>query len=156
MPESRPQNASGSIGKRLETLMFRTTNGAHVGLYQLSGGKLGGRMFGSPVLVLTTTGRKSGKQRKTPLIYFQDGPNFVIVASKGGSPQDPVWWLNLKHTPEAEIQVGAKRMRVRAEQASPEERQRLWPLVTAMYKGYAEYQTKTTREIPVGILRPLT
>ncbi len=155
MSTSSPKNASASISSRLENFMFRTTTRAHIGLYQLSGGKLGGRMFGGPVLLLTTTGRKTGKQRTTPLMYLPDGSDFVIVASKGGAPQDPVWWLNLKHTPEAEIQIGATTMRVRTEEASPEQRQRLWPLVTAMYKGYAEYQTKTTRQIPLGILHPL-
>lgn len=155
MSTSRPQNPSGSISKRLENLMFRTTTRAHITLYQLSGGKLGGTMFGGPVLLLTTTGRKTGKQRTTPLLYLRDGNDFVIVASKGGAPQDPVWWLNLKHNPEAQVRVGSTTMRVRAEQASPEQRERLWPLLVAMYKGYAEYQTKTNRQIPVGILHPL-
>ena len=156
MSASQPNRPSRSIGSRLQNLTFRAVTGIHIALYQLTGGKFGGRMAGAPILLLTTTGRKTGKQRKTPLMYLQDGDDFVIVASKGGAPRDPVWWLNLKHTPEARIQVGARTLRVRAEQASPEQRQRLWPLVTAMYKGYADYQTKTTREIPVGILHPLT
>ena len=106
MSASRPSRASRSIGNRLQDSMFRIISRAHVGLYQLSGGTIGGRMYGAPVLVLTTTGRKTGKQRRTPLMYLRDGNELVIVASKGGAPQDPMWWRNLTQTPEAGVQIG--------------------------------------------------
>ena len=106
------------------------------------------------MLLLTTTGRKSGKPWTKPLLYLPDGETLVIVASKGGAPAHPQWWLNLKHTPVVQVQVGSELRQMRAEEASPEERARLWPLVTALYGGYATYQKKTARQIPLGILRP--
>ena len=133
---------------------MRFFTGVHVFFYRLSGGKLGGRFGKSPVLLLNTTGRKTGRQRTTPLLYLQDGDNLILVASYGGAPKHPVWWLNLQAKPEAEVEIGRKKLRVIARQADAAERERLWPLVVAMYGEYAEYQKKTTREIPVVILHP--
>ncbi len=127
----------------------------HAFFYRLSGGKLGGRFVKSPVLLLNTTGRKTGKQRTHPLLYLRDGDNLVLVASNGGAPSHPIWWLNLQATPQAEVEIGRQKLRVTAQQANPQEHQRIWPLLVNMYPSYAEYQKKTTREIPVVILQPI-
>ena len=125
----------------------------HSVLYRSSNGAIGGRIANSPVLLLTTTGRRSGKQRTVPLLYLRDGGNVVLVASNGGAVRHPTWWLNLQTTPEAWIQVKGIRRRVKAEQASAADKQRLWPRLTAMYPGYKRYQEITDRDIPVVILR---
>jgi deazaflavin-dependent oxidoreductase (nitroreductase family) len=127
----------------------------HVALFRASGGRLGGRFRKiGPVLLLTTTGRKTGKQRTTPLLYVEDGERYVIVASVGGAPKHPAWYLNLVDNPEATIEIGTRTIAVRANTAAPEERARLWELATEMYPGYDRYQAKTTREIPVVVLAP--
>jgi len=126
----------------------------HTFFYRLSGGKMGGRLGRSPILLLITTGRKTGKQRTTPLFYLKDGENLILVASNGGSPTHTTWWLNLQANPQAKAELGSKKLPVTARQADAEERKRLWPLLVAMYAGYAEYQKKTTREIPLVILSP--
>jgi F420H(2)-dependent quinone reductase len=125
----------------------------HSVLYRSSNGVIGGRVANSPVLLLTTTGRRSGKRRTVPLLYLMDGSSVVLVASNGGAVKHPTWWLNLQTTPEAWIQIKGIRRRVKAEQASAAEKQRLWPRLTAMYPGYKRYQEITHRDIPVVILR---
>ncbi len=125
----------------------------NVALYRASGGRLGGRIRGAPVLLLTTTGRKSGKQRTTPLLYLVDGGRYVVVASVGGAPKHPAWYLNLLTNPAAAIEVGRRKLAVTASTAEPEERARLWPLAAQMYPGYDDYQARTSREIPLVILR---
>lgn len=126
----------------------------HTTLFRATGGKFGGSLAGGPVLLLVTTGRKTGRRRTTPLLYLRDGEDYVIVASNGGAAQHPVWWLNLKANPEARIEVGGRTLSVRAEEASPEEKARLWPGLVKMYGGYEGYQRKTDREIPVILLHP--
>ncbi len=126
----------------------------HLFWYRLTGGAIGGSLAGRPVLLLTTTGRKSGRRRTTPLVYLEDGDNMVLVASNGGNPRHPVWWLNLERNPEAEVRVRNEKSRVTAEKAEGEERERLWGLVVEMYSGYEGYQRATNREIPVVVLRP--
>ncbi|MHB2016788.1 MAG: nitroreductase family deazaflavin-dependent oxidoreductase [Candidatus Xenobia bacterium] len=123
-------------------------------LYRLSHGRLGASLAGAPVLLLTVVGRKSGQPRTVPLLYLRDAERYVVVASKGGDPKDPDWWLNLKKTPQATILVGEQELPVTAVQASREEKGRLWPLLVQMYAGYADYQKRTTRDIPVVILTP--
>jgi deazaflavin-dependent oxidoreductase (nitroreductase family) len=124
----------------------------HVHAYRLSGGRIGGSFRGSRVCLVDHVGRKSGKQRTSPLIYARDGDDLVIVASKGGSRNDPMWWLNLKERPETTVQVGSEKRAVRARRATPEEKQRLWPVVVDVYAPYEEYQRKTKRDIPVIVL----
>jgi deazaflavin-dependent oxidoreductase (nitroreductase family) len=127
----------------------------HVALFRATGGRLGGRLRANlPVLLLTTTGRKSGKQRTTPLLYVEDGEQYAIVASVGGAPKHPAWYLNLGDRPEATIQIGTRRIAVSARTATPDERSRLWRLATEMYPGYDAYQARTSREIPVVVLTP--
>jgi F420H(2)-dependent quinone reductase len=127
----------------------------HVALFRASGGRVGGRFSKTaPVLLLTTTGRKSGKRRTTPLLYLEDAGRYVVIASVGGAPQHPAWYLNLRADPEATIRVEGRTLTVRAETAPPSERERLWARAVEMYAGYDGYQAKTSREIPVVILTP--
>jgi deazaflavin-dependent oxidoreductase (nitroreductase family) len=107
-----------------------------------------------PVLLLTTTGRRSGKARTTPLTFFRDGADLVVIASNGGADRPPDWWLNLQQTPRAVVQIGTDRLVVTARAASEQERERLWVVITATYAGYARYQERTTRRIPVVLLTP--
>lgn len=109
-------------------------------------------MLNCPVLLLTTTGRKSGKQHTVPLLYLADGTNLVLVASNGGAAKHPAWWLNLQAHPDVKIEIMSKRIVVTAKNATPEEKQRLWPLVTTMYSGYSGYQAITDRDIPLVLL----
>jgi F420H(2)-dependent quinone reductase len=127
----------------------------HVAAYRATEGKIGGRMMNSPVLLLLTTGRKSGKERTTPLLYLRDGVNYIMVASNGGTAGDPAWWLNLQRDPEAIVEVGGSRLRVRAEEVKGEEKRRLWRRLVEMYPLYESYQRRTDREIPVISLRPV-
>jgi len=107
---------------------------------------------GSTTLLLTTTGRTSGEQRTTPLIYVRDGDDYVIVASKGGAPQHPGWYRNILKSPEVELQVKDDVFRARARTATGDERERLWRKANEMWPHYDEYQQKTDREIPVVVL----
>ncbi len=126
----------------------------HVAVYRMSRGRLGGWFRKSPVLLLTTIGRKSRNKRTTPVLYLEDGENLVLVASNAGKNRDPFWWMNLKDDPSAVVQVRGRTMEVRAAQATPEEKSRYWPSLVKMYPAYDDYQKKTVREIPVVILRP--
>ena len=103
-------------------------------------------------LLLTTRGRRSGQLRRTALIYGRDGDRYLVVASVGGSARHPAWYLNLTEHPEVEVQVGAERFAATARTAGPEEKPRLWSLMTAIWPAYEDYQRKTTRDIPVVIL----
>ncbi len=123
-------------------------------VYRLSGGRLMGTLKGAPVLVLHHVGRRTGKRHATPLIYVEDGPNLVVVGSKGGAPKDPYWWDNLQAQPDATVEVGSERREVRARKASPDERARLWPRLTDEWPEYDEYVKRTEREIPVIVLEP--
>jgi F420H(2)-dependent quinone reductase len=134
---------------------FRILGGIHRAVYRATGGKIGGRMGKAPVLLLTTTGRKSGKPRTTPLLYARAGDGYVLIASKGGAERDPLWYRNLQATPRAEIQVGRKTKQVRARTAEGEDRDRLWRALTDLYAGYDEYAKKTSRTIPVVVLEPV-
>jgi deazaflavin-dependent oxidoreductase (nitroreductase family) len=107
------------------------------------------------MLLLDHLGARSGKKRTSPLLYFKDGENLAIVASKGGFPKHPAWYHNLMANPDTEAQVGRERRKVHARVASPEERERLWPVALKEYRGYADYQARSKgREIPIVILEP--
>lgn len=108
----------------------------------------------TPCLILKTTGRKSGEAKLLPLIYGRDGDRFVIVASKGGAPKDPAWYLNLDANPEVGFQVGAKKYRGQARAAAGAERERLYRMMEAVFPPYAAYQANTERKIPVVVLEP--
>jgi deazaflavin-dependent oxidoreductase (nitroreductase family) len=135
-------------------LFLRAMSGLNTALYRLTGGKVANRMGKAPILLLTVAGRKSGKRRTTPLLHGRDGDNYVVIASMGGAPKHPAWYHNLEGQ-EAEIQVGRKRLRVRARDAEGEERERLWALMVSLYPSYDDYQKKTERRIPVVVLEPV-
>jgi F420H(2)-dependent quinone reductase len=131
--------------------------GLHTWLYRTSGGRIGHRVpgLGPSMLLLDHVGAKSGARRTSPLLYFDDGENAVIVASKGGYPKHPAWFHNLLANPDTTAQIGRERRPVHARVATPEERERLWPKVVAGYPTYADYQTRSKgREIPLVILEP--
>jgi deazaflavin-dependent oxidoreductase (nitroreductase family) len=137
-------------------LVLKLGSGAHAGVYRATGGKLFGRMGKSPILLLNTVGRKSSKKRTSPHLYVMDGEDFVIIASKGGAPAHPAWYLNLKANPDATVEIGDREVRVRAEEADPEEKARLWQKMVEMYPAYEDYQKKTEREIPLLVLHPVS
>jgi proline iminopeptidase len=125
----------------------------HVRRYRETGGKVGHIWReGSTILLLTTTGRKSGEKRTAPLIYAKDGDRYIIVASKGGAPEHPGWYQNIEKTPEVELQVEGEVFKARAHDAKGEERARLWKLANTVWKYYDDYAKKTEREIPVVVL----
>ena len=136
-------------------MALKLGSGAHAGVYRATGGKLFGRMGKSPILLLNTVGRKSGRKRTSPLLYVMDGEDFVIIASKGGAPTHPAWYLNLRADPDATVEVGDREVRVRAEEVDSEEKVRLWQKMVEMYPAYDDYQRKTGREIPLLILHPV-
>ena len=127
----------------------------HIREYVESDGKKGYLWRGVPTLLLTTRGRKSGKLRRTALIFGRDGKNYLLVASKGGAPNHPLWYLNLVDNPEVEIQVGADKLTARARTATKEEKPRMWKLMAEIFPNYNEYQAKAGRDIPVVILEPV-
>jgi deazaflavin-dependent oxidoreductase (nitroreductase family) len=122
-------------------------------LYRVSGGRIGSRVWGLPVVLLTTTGRRTGKKRTVPLCSLRNGNDLVVIASYGGLDQPPAWWLNLQANPQAELRHGHETRAVTARNATPDERARLWAEVTGRAPGYLEYERRTTREIPVVILQ---
>jgi deazaflavin-dependent oxidoreductase (nitroreductase family) len=123
-------------------------------LYRVSGGKVAGRMGKAPIMILTTTGSKSGKTRTNPVLYMMDGENLVTVASAGGADKNPSWFTNLMRNPDAVVTIKREKRKVKGRKASPEERERLWPQLTEMFPGYAGYEKKTKRKIPVVIFSP--
>ncbi|WBB47393.1 nitroreductase family deazaflavin-dependent oxidoreductase [Verrucosispora sp. WMMA2044] len=125
----------------------------HINRYVETGGADGHEWRpGVFTLLLTTRGRRSGALRRTALIYGRSGDAYAVVASQGGAPQHPAWYLNLLAEPQVEVQVGADRFTARARTATPEEKARLWPVMTAIWPAYDDYQTKTDRDIPVVLL----
>jgi deazaflavin-dependent oxidoreductase (nitroreductase family) len=126
----------------------------HVRRYEATGGKIGHDWNNTSCLVLHTIGRKSGETKKFPLIYGRDGNNYLVVASKGGAPDDPGWYKNLLTHPDVKIQVWDKVIPVRARTATAEEKKRLWPIMTVQWPDYDKYQTGTKRDIPVVLLTP--
>jgi len=134
--------------------LLKVISVTHIFWYRVTGGALGARLAGRPMLLLTTTGRKSGRPRTTPLQYFEDGGSMIVIASNGGNSWHPAWWLNLERNPEAEVQVRSDKRQVTAERAEGDERERLWEAAVETYSGYADYQMTANREIPVVVLRP--
>lgn len=126
----------------------------HVRAYRESGGEVGYLWNGVPTLLLTATGRRTGRKLTSPLIFARDGDDYLIVASMGGAPRHPNWFLNLQAKPEAEIQVKAETLPVVARAASATEKPRLWKIVTDVWPNYDVYQSRTDRDIPVVVLSP--
>ena len=133
-----------STAKHLSTL--------HTLLYRASRGRVGKRLVDNDMLLLSTTGRRSGKAHTVPLLYLRDGADYVVIASWGGRDHHPHWYLNLLAEPRATVHIQGRRIPVHARTADPGRRSLLWPRVLAAYDGYRSYQAKTNREIPVVIL----
>jgi deazaflavin-dependent oxidoreductase (nitroreductase family) len=134
----------------------RVLSRSHEQIFRMTNGRIGNSGFGMPVLILATTGRKSGRVRTTMLTSpVQDGDSVVLVASFGGDNRHPAWFLNLRDNPDVEVTMRGSPRKMRARVASSDEKDRLWPQVIAKYKGYAAYQRRTDRDIPLVILEPI-
>ena len=153
MPESPPPFTPAQ--ERIGTVAVRIMSALNTWVFRVSGGRLGNRFLrGAPVLLLTTTGAKSGQRRTTPLIYLEEGENVVLVASKGGMSHHPAWYHNLVKHPEAEVQIGSRVQPMVARRASDAEKAALWPRLVGIYRDYDDYQARTPRNIPVMVLSP--
>jgi F420H(2)-dependent quinone reductase len=144
---SRASQAMGATG-------LRWIGKLNIPLYRLSGGRLMGRVNRAPVLLLTTTGRKSGQPRTAPVVYLADGENLVVIGSNAGHSRTPAWSLNLRANSDAEIEVGRDRRLVRARIAEGEERADLWRKHNKQYSGFNEYEARTDRDIALFVLEP--
>jgi deazaflavin-dependent oxidoreductase (nitroreductase family) len=130
-------------------------NAIHRNVFLATNGRVFGKLMGMPALMLTTTGRKTGKKRQSMLTTpIHDDERIVIVASWGGDDRHPKWYLNLRENPDVEVVIDGKKRDMRARVATTEEKAELWPQVVGTYKGYGQYQTRTSREIPLVILAP--
>jgi deazaflavin-dependent oxidoreductase (nitroreductase family) len=136
----------------LQATAERATMRLLVWLYRRSGGTVAGKMFGVPLVLLTTTGRRSGRPWTVPLMYHPDGDHLVIVASNGGRDRPPAWWLNLRAAGRATVQLKKETFPVTAAEAEGDTRDRLWDIAVDRYDGYAKYAEKTDRRIPVVVL----
>ena len=135
--------------------VIKFINLIHRNLFLATKGRVGGRIGRMPAVLLTTIGRKSGEKRQSMLTSpLQDGDTIILIASYGGGPKHPMWYLNLQSNPEVEVTRAGKTTKMKARTAEPDERAELWPRVVEAYKGYGGYQEKTDREIPVVILTP--
>lgn len=144
---TRASTAMGAAGLRL-------TGKLNVPVYRVTGGRLFGRIGQAPVLLLTTTGRKSGEPRTAPVVYLVDGERFVVIGSNAGHGRAPAWALNLKANSDAEVEVGRKRQPVRARVAEGEERAELWRKANEQYSGFDAYAQRTDRDIALFVLEP--
>lgn len=133
---------------------LRVIGKLNVPVYRATKGRLMGTVSRAPVLLLSTTGRRSGATRTAPVLYMRDGERLIVIASNAGNKHAPAWSLNLKANPDAEVQVGAERRSVRARVAQEPERGELWRAMNEQYAGFEEYRQHTSREIPVFVLDP--
>ena len=138
----------------LVRLATRHLGALHRALYSVSGGRIGSRIWGLEIVLLTTTGRRSGRRRTVPLCSLRDGESFVVIASYGGLARSPSWWLNLEHDPRATVRLGRTSHDVVAREAQLDEREDLWLRLVARAPGYLGYQRRTTRRIPIVVLDP--
>jgi deazaflavin-dependent oxidoreductase (nitroreductase family) len=134
---------------RLKPRTIRLIGRLHAWLWKLTGGKLGNAFGTAPFMMLTTRGRKTGRERTTPVLYLQDGADLIVVASFGGNDMHPAWYLNLERCPEAEVIINGERRRLLASQVSSEEKKLIWARLVKMYPNFAVYQQLTRREIPL-------
>ena len=144
---ARFSNSLGATGLRLVGKL-------NAPLYRVTGGRVGGKLGKAPILLLTTTGRKSGEPRTAPVLYLADGDRFVVINTNAGNTKTPAWSLNLRANPEAEVEVGRKRVKVRARLAEGEERTDLWRRHMEQYSGWEFYESKLDRDIGVFVLEP--
>lgn len=137
-------------------VVARVVTTVHAEVFRRTNGRLGGSVLGMPAVMLTTTGRKTGKRRTTMLTTpVYDDDTVVLVASYGGDSRHPTWFLNLRDAPDVEITLHGRRRAMRARVATAEEKEQLWPRVVRAYRGYAQYQKRTDRDIPLVILEPV-
>jgi deazaflavin-dependent oxidoreductase (nitroreductase family) len=144
---SRFSHSLGATGLRLVGKL-------NAPVYRLTRGRVGGKLGKAPILLLTTTGRKSGQPRTAPVLYLADGDRYVVINTNAGNEKTPAWSLNLRANPEAEVEVGSKRVKVRARLAEGEERADLWRRHMQQYSGWEFYESKLDREIGVFVLEP--
>jgi deazaflavin-dependent oxidoreductase (nitroreductase family) len=140
------------MSQLMGTTGLRWTGKLNIPLYRFSGGRIGGKINRAPVLLLTTTGRKSGQQRTAPVVYLSEGENLVVIGSNAGHDRTPAWSLNLKENPDAEVEIGRERRPVRARVAEGEERSDLWRKHNEQYSGFDEYEARTGRDIALFVL----
>jgi deazaflavin-dependent oxidoreductase (nitroreductase family) len=147
-----------SLLRHLRARVLKVVFQAHTQLYEVSEGRIGAwigpPILGQAALLLTVTGRKSGRNRTTALVYFEDGGNYVVVGSDGAARRDPQWWKNLQKNPQATVRVGRNKFSARASLATGPERDRLWQIGTGINPMWAKYQTQTERILPVVVLTP--
>jgi deazaflavin-dependent oxidoreductase (nitroreductase family) len=151
MAGNRPKYMDTAFGdfaakwmSRINTFMYRRSDGKG----------LGSTFQGIPVAILTTTGRKSGEPRDSPLYFHRDGDKVIVAASKGGSDKHPMWYLNLKADPKVTVQIGNDKLKMTAREATDDERELYWPKLVAMYPTYEDYQSWTDRQIPLVVCEP--
>jgi deazaflavin-dependent oxidoreductase (nitroreductase family) len=137
------------MNPKVTDVIMKTMTLVHTTVYKVSKGRFGNKMKKAPVLFLTVTGRKTGKLHTVPLLYLEDGDRKVIVASKGGDNRHPVWYLNLVANPEVKVEMAGERADMKATVVGAEEKATLWPRLVEIYPGYAGYQRKTERDIPL-------
>ena len=135
-------------------MIFQFFLGFFVAMYKLTNGKFGGHISGLDVLVLSTTGRKTGKQRERPLGYFEHEGAYVVIGSNGGADKDPAWFFNLRANPKAHVRLGKRQLDVTATIVEPDLRNKLWAKLTEIAPAYKRYETSTQRTIPLALLRP--
>jgi F420H(2)-dependent quinone reductase len=148
---SQETGHQGSTGFRI---VMKVVGTIHCALYRASDGKLGRTFFGSSVLLLTTTGRKTRRARTWPLSYISEEDQLIVLAANGGQPNHPAWYTNLRANPRASVQLGDRTRLMIAHTAQGDERARLWSRAVREYPAYERYQQKTSRQIPVIVLRP--
>ena len=154
MTTTRPSG----LDSKYTTDIIKWMSKINVRLYQATGGRIGGKWrvgsafpWGIPVCLLTTTGRKSGRERISPLLFLEDGDRVVLVASQGGLPKNPMWYLNIRADPKVTVQIGSRIRHMTARAATAEERAALWPRLVDMYADFDKYQSWTDRQIPVVV-----
>lgn len=134
---------------------LRWAGKVNVPVYRATGGRLLGRVGKAPVLLLTTTGRKSGQKRTAPVVFLADGERMIVIGSNAGNDRVPAWALNLKANPDAEVEVGRRRQKIRARVAEGEERAELWRKCNDQYAGFDDYEERTDRPISLFVLEPV-
>lgn len=143
-----------SLNSPMTGFFIKWMSRVNTGMYRLSKGKWGGTFQKRPVALLTTTGRKSGQPRVSPLLYLREGDRVILVASQGGRDKHPLWYLNLKANPNVTVQIKDEVLHLKARDATEEERKEYWPKLVDMYSSFDDYQSWTDRVIPVVICDP--
>lgn len=155
-PPKTPLRPFSATQERLARPIIRVMAAVNTWIFRMSGGRVGAKWtHGEPMLLLTTIGRKSGKPRTVPLVYMSDGERLIVVASRAGMSTDPQWVANVEAHPEVEIEIGAGKRTMRARRGSSEEKAHYWPALCRMNSDYADYQSRTTRDIPILVIEPL-